>query len=65
MLKQTNGGEIALEPNPPKERYNCPITGAHFNFKDIVTRLEKVVRERYNENLKSGNRKINQNFAKD
>jgi hypothetical protein len=43
-LKQTAGGEIALEPVPPKERFNCPDTGAHFKFKDICQRLEKFAR---------------------
>lgn len=65
MLRQTAGGEIALEPNPPKDRYTCPTTGAHFNFKDIANRLEKVVKDRYNEGLKSGNQKINHSFAAD
>ena len=28
------------------ERYNCPITGAHFRFNDIVVKLNKVAENR-------------------
>ena len=43
-LKQTAGGEIALEPASPKERFSCPITGAHFKHTDIVARLYPLER---------------------
>ena len=46
-LKQTAGGEVALEPVPPKERYNCPTTGAHFEFLDVCARLDTLARKQF------------------
>jgi hypothetical protein len=40
---------VALVPNPPKERYSCPETGAHFEFHEVSRRLEILARKRNEE----------------
>ena len=30
----------------PNSKYTCPVTGAHFEFKDMCNRLKKVVQWR-------------------
>jgi hypothetical protein len=35
MLAYDQNNGVALIPNPPKERYSCPYTGAHFEYKEI------------------------------
>lgn len=34
-----------------EERYNCPRTGAHFKFEDMCRRLNKLMKQRENEEL--------------
>lgn len=34
---------------PFESRYECPITGAHFSFKDLSERINKVIKERQDE----------------
>lgn len=37
---------VAVIPNPPKVRFTCPVTGAHFKFEDMCSRIEGLMRER-------------------
>ena len=39
MLKKTKDGEVCMEPAPPKDRYSCPVTGAHFRVDDLCKML--------------------------
>ena len=64
-LKKTANGEVCLEPVPPKERYNCPRTGAHFKFTDIVAMLEKIKVERDKEDLARSTSRKHTMLAKD
>jgi len=40
MLKGFATEGVVLIPNNSKERYTCPTTGAHFEFKYMCGRLE-------------------------
>ena len=40
MLKGFATEGVVLIPNNPKDRYNCPKTGAHFEFKYMCGRIE-------------------------
>jgi len=43
MLKKTKDGEFCMEPvAPPKDRYFCPVTGAHFGVDDLIIRLSNI-----------------------
>lgn len=66
MLKTGLSHGVALVPNPPKERYYCPKTGAHFEFTDVCKRLDTLARKRNEEYQLNGNGslKINRDFAK-
>jgi len=37
---------VAVIPNPPKQRFMCQITGAHFEFNDMCQRMELLLKER-------------------
>lgn len=37
---------VAVIPNPPKERYLCDKTGAHFRFIDMCERLDVLFKVR-------------------
>ena len=62
MLAYDSNNGIALIPNPPKERYSCPVTGAHFEFRDVCMRIEKVMKQRAEELKKNGGMKMNKDF---
>lgn len=34
---------------PVAVRYECPLTGAHFSFKDLSERINKAIKEREDE----------------
>ena len=53
MLAYYQNHGVALIPNPPKERYSCPYTGAHFEYKEIYQKLEKIAKLRIEEYKKS------------
>ena len=46
MLQMGLSHGVAVIPNPPKQRYTCPLTGAHFKFDEMCTRIEALMRER-------------------
>lgn len=62
MLKTGLSHGVALVPNPPKERYSCPVTGAHFEFKDVCSRLVLLAQKRNEDPKTSGHLKINKDF---
>ena len=64
MLKTGLSHGVAIVPNAPKQRYNCPDTGAHFEFEDMCVRLEKLERLRFLEESKSKKQKIQKDFVK-
>lgn len=33
---------VKLGPNVNKDRYICPVTGAHFEWRDMCRRLEPI-----------------------
>jgi hypothetical protein len=37
---------IKLGPVINKDRYICPITGAHFEWRDMCVRIEKALKNR-------------------
>lgn len=37
--------EVKVKPST-EARYECPITGAHFNFNDMCARISKLHKER-------------------
>ena len=37
---------LKLGPNVNKDRYICPITGAHFEWRDMCKRLEPIAQQR-------------------
>ena len=37
---------IILGPTINKDRYICPVTGAHFEWKDMCKRIEEMARKR-------------------
>ena len=43
MLKGFATDGVVLIPNNSKERYNCPTTGAHFEFKYMCRRVEELL----------------------
>ena len=54
MIKSGLSHGVALVPNPPKERYYCPVTGAHFEWVDICKKLEVIARRRDDELIQMG-----------
>lgn len=54
MLKTGLSHGVALVPNPPKERYYCPFTGAHFEFSDICEKLGVIALRRDDELIAMG-----------
>lgn len=54
MIKSGLSHGVALVPNPPKERYYCPVTGAHFEFLDICKKLDVIARRRDDELIQMG-----------
>jgi hypothetical protein len=58
MLKTGLSHGVAIVPNAPKQRYNCPDTGAHFEFYDMCTRLDKIEKLRFMEEQKDKTRKV-------
>lgn len=62
MLKTGLSHGVAVVPNPPKERYNCPKTGAHFEFTEVCRRIERVKKQREEEFSRFGERKIRNEF---
>lgn len=57
MLKTGLSHGVAIMPSAPKQRYNCPETGAHFEFNDMCIRLEKIERLRFLDEHRSHGRK--------
>jgi len=47
MLQTGLSHGVAIIPNAPKQRYSDPATGAHFEFDDMCTRLEKLKKKRF------------------
>lgn len=64
MLKTGLSHGVAIVPNAPKQRYNCPDTGAHFEFSEMCTRLEKLERLRFLEESRSKKKTIHKDFIK-
>lgn len=46
MLKMGLSHGVAVIPNPPKVRYTCPLTGAHFKYEEICLRIEGLMQSR-------------------
>ena len=58
MLKTGLSHGVAVVPNPPKERYNCPKTGAHFEFNELCRRVERLKKLREDELNRTGERHL-------
>lgn len=43
MINGLNSDGVVLIPNNSKVRYNCPITGAHFEFNYMCNRIEELI----------------------
>ena len=54
MLKTGLSHGVAIIPNAPKQRFNDPETGAHFEFSDMCKRLEALAKRRFVEELQGG-----------
>ena len=44
MLKSGLSHGVAIIPNAPKQRYSDPETGAHFEFKDMCVRIDRIAK---------------------
>ena len=42
MMNGFTTDDVALIPNNSKVRYNCPVTGAHFEFNYMCSRIEDL-----------------------
>jgi hypothetical protein len=42
MIKGFTTDGVVLVPNNSKDRYNCPLTGAHFEFNYMCRRIEDL-----------------------
>jgi hypothetical protein len=40
--KDNEKNDRVVDDDGEEERYNCPETGAHFEFLDMITRLKKL-----------------------
>mmetsp|Transcript_25433 Transcript_25433/g.31809 ORF Transcript_25433/g.31809 Transcript_25433/m.31809 type:complete len:99 (+) Transcript_25433:18-314(+) len=65
MLQTGLSHGVAIIPNAPKQRFNDPDTGAHFEFEDMCERLEKVLKKRFIEEMQSNKKGLNKNFMKE
>ncbi len=43
MINGLNTDGVVLIPNNSKLRYNCPTTGAHFEFNYMCSRIEELI----------------------
>ena len=53
---------IILGPTINKDRYICPHTGAHFEFRDMCRRIDVMFKQRqvqYGRDIASGNMTLN------
>ena len=53
---------IILGPTINKDRYICPVTGAHFEFRDMSRRIEAMAKQRvieYGRDVASGHKQLN------
>ena len=53
---------IILGPTINKDRYICPVTGAHFEFRDMSSRIEAMSKQRiieYGRDIASGTKQLN------
>ena len=64
MLQTGLSHGVAIIPNAPKQRYSDPVTGAHFEFQDMCTRLEKQLKKRFLDEMQSNRKGINKDFMK-
>ena len=64
MLQTGLSHGVAIIPNAPKQRYSDPDTGAHFEFEDMCTRLEKLQKKRFMDEMQSNRKGINKDFMK-
>ena len=64
MLQTGLSHGVAIIPNAPKQRYSDPETGAHFEFEDMCTRLEKLKKKRFLDEMQSTRKGINKDFMK-
>lgn len=62
MLQTGLSHGVAIMPSAPKERYSCPITGAHFEFRDMCKRIERLEKRRAVEYNLTNEKKINKEF---
>ncbi|MBM3456491.1 MAG: hypothetical protein FJX80_15380 [Bacteroidetes bacterium] len=62
MLTFGKNNGVVLIPNPPKDRYIDEKTGAHFEFKEICIRLEKILKMRQDDSKKNGNLRVSKDF---
>ena len=46
QLKDVFNKGIILGPTINKDRYICPVTGAHFEWRDMCKRIEAMAKER-------------------
>jgi len=58
---------VILGPTINRDRYICPATGAHFEFRDMYRRLETVQRKReFDPSLQNiGTRQLNKDVLAD
>ena len=62
MLQTGLSHGVAIMPNAPKERFSDPNNGAHFDFYDMCSRLEKMAKRRYIEQCKKEKKVLNKDF---
>ena len=67
MLQTGLSHGVAIIPNAPKQRYSDPVTGAHFEFKDMCVRLDKILKKRFQEEMQSSTtrKSLNKDFLRE
>ena len=67
MLQTGLSHGVAIIPNAPKQRYSDPVTGAHFEFKDMCVRLDKILKKRFQEEMQASTtrKSINKDFLRE
>lgn len=46
MLKTGLSHGVAIVPGPPKEKYQCPYSGAHFSFDVMCDKIKLMEKKR-------------------
>ena len=56
MLQTGLSHGVAIIPNAPKQRFSCPVTGAHFEFEEMCRRLELLKKKRFQEEMQASSK---------